>query len=598
MNMPTEQRVRRPGLINRKYREYLLPNIVNMTSLSLSVMIDAVIVGNMAGPDALAAVTVTTPIVFLFSALSSLLCSGGEVLVSMKKGERLVAEAERIFTVSLAVAFAVGAALLLLIEIFLDPLTALLCPDTTILPLFRQYLAVSAWYLPAMMLALQTQTYMVIDGMPRAAAAMMLTAAAINLCLDVVFMGPLKMGVRGAGAATVSSYIASLLFAAWYMRSPRRTLKLRAEALLGGAGGGRILGELCQAGAPAALSFVTTSARTVALNLIIIASAGGAGLVALSVCTNISSGAFIFIIACGSSLVPIASTLYGERDAAGLRFALRHALTASIFLAAAAALFIELFPAGCARLFGLSSARELALSISALRISSLAYPLVALANVFLFYYIAIKRSALAAAITVLGDFAVVTPLAFVLEKSFGVDGVWAAIPLSALITAAAIYPLALLDGRRSGKGPLFMPNGGDGELVEFSITNDEAAAVSAAEEAQRALERAGVGETAQIAAIAVEEMCVNICRYGYRQGTKNFIDVRIRAAYDEVAVAIRDDGAFFNPCEYRDDEGEEFLISGIRLVKALASEVRYDRILGMNNTTVILKRNDGGCANN
>lgn len=88
-------------------------------------------------------------------------------------------------------------------------------------------------------------------------------------------------------------------------------------------------------------------------------------------------------------------------------------------------------------------------------------------------------------------------------------------------------------------------------------------------------------------------MCVNICRYGYRQDKKCFIDVKIRIMADGRFTDPADDQRTPDPPEYKSEEKSEgYLVGGIEIVKAMAVKMSYDRILDMNNTTVVL----GGAA--
>ena len=52
-------------LLRRKYNEYLISTIAMSASLYLAAIVDNIMVGNILGTDALSAVNLTTPIVYI-----------------------------------------------------------------------------------------------------------------------------------------------------------------------------------------------------------------------------------------------------------------------------------------------------------------------------------------------------------------------------------------------------------------------------------------------------------------------------------------------------------------------------------------------------
>ena len=92
---------------------------------------------------------------------------------------------------------------------------------------------------------------------------------------------------------------------------------------------------------------------------------------------------------------------------------------------------------------------------------------------------------------------------------------------------------------------------------------------------------------AKILGLAVEELAVNIVQYGYRDGSKNFIDISFTVQDDKYILRIRDDGIPFNPLEYQGQE-QQVTLGGIPLLKKLISDLQYTRVLNMNNTVVEL----------
>ena len=97
----------------------------------------------------------------------------------------------------------------------------------------------------------------------------------------------------------------------------------------------------------------------------------------------------------------------------------------------------------------------------------------------------------------------------------------------------------------------------------------------------------GLDEVAEETGLAVEEIAANIVQYGYRSG-KNYMDISFTIQDDKYMLRIRDDGVPFNPLEYQQQEEEEVTVGGIALIKKMASQFQYMRVLNMNNTVIEL----------
>ena len=84
INMENEKALllKRNGiLVNKKFTEFFFPSVLMSASISLSIIIDAVIVGNVLGNDELAVMNLIMPLTLCFTAISGLglvACSSGK----------------------------------------------------------------------------------------------------------------------------------------------------------------------------------------------------------------------------------------------------------------------------------------------------------------------------------------------------------------------------------------------------------------------------------------------------------------------------------------------------------------------------------------
>lgn len=76
------------NIISAKYKKFLLPTVILSMAMYMSVIIDGIIVGNLIGPNALAAIALLIPITGLFSTIYWTFGIGGSVLSAIAKAER------------------------------------------------------------------------------------------------------------------------------------------------------------------------------------------------------------------------------------------------------------------------------------------------------------------------------------------------------------------------------------------------------------------------------------------------------------------------------------------------------------------------------
>ena len=586
------------NLVDAKFRQFFFASMLTSASVSMSVFVDGVLVGNMVNADGLAAVNLVMPVTMLYTTLVSLLGVGASACIASKKGQRSHAEADEIFTASLFFALVFSLLLMFLQKILLPEIVGSIVRDAALGGYVGSYLGTLLYLTPFVVFVSVLMHGARTEGLARLAAVVLIAANLLNLICDYIFMGPLGLGIAGAAAATVTGYGVSLFLSCVYIFSKNRTLRFKFSLLGKPRRLCAYLLEISSSGFPAAMAGLLLGVRAYVINTLALAAAGSAGAAAYSVYSSASTIAYMFIMAAVNTMCPLAGTFYGEMDAAGVRFAVKKALkvvlSATVFISA---LFI-IFPGSVLRVYGVTDPLYAKEGVSCLRIAAVSFPFIGLASLYTGYCMAVRKRSLAAALSLLEGIAFVAPLAFILERAAGAAGLWWSLPLSEAAAVLSGWLLYRRENRRAGgryQNMLMLEETEDCRLIDFSVENSVDKAVAAAQRAEQELRGNGIAPVlaAQVA-MAVEEMCVNICRYGYRQDKKCFIDVKIRIMADgRLVLSIRDDGVCFDPLEYKGEEKSEgYLVGGIEIVKAMAGKMSYDRILDMNNTTVVL----GGAA--
>lgn len=572
-------------LIRSKFREYLLPTLLMTVSVSVSNVVDSILVGNLLGEEALSAVGLSGPVVYCINAVFYLFAFGGMTCAVVAKGKREDEEARSYFTLAFSVGLAAMCLLTAAILAFMDPITRYLAGGHPELQrLTADFLTPLSFVGPAIMVVLGMAQFVRADGFPGASARIAIIANVVNLVSDVILIKYAGMGIAGAGLSTVFGYVVGLFVLIPYFRSSTRTFRFQWPVRQAWT---RTIAIL-RYGSPKALNQVFSFLRTLVLNILIVGLAGSAGVAALAVCLNALMLTSMFIAGASDTMLPIVGILFGERDYAGIRFALRTGFRV-LGVACLAMLFVfELAPGSVAALFGIESADGLAVVVPALRIYALSLPLYGVNFMMQNYYQTTGRVRFSSLIATLNGFVCVVLFALALSR-LGGNWIW----LAFLLSEATTFLIILANTRRitakeGVKGLLLLGRGADGPELDVTIPATEAEAVGLSERVvafcrEHGLDAAGANRVG----LAVEEMAVNTARYGHPGAeSAGNIDVLVRFSGDDVIVRMRDNGLTFDPTAHTPAADAPGTSGGIDMLRKLAIKISYARQLGFNASVI------------
>ncbi len=588
---------RHSGLLDQKYRELLVPTVMTAMATSMSIVIDGIIVGNLLGANALAAVNLVTPVLMLYTTLAVLFGMGAATAIAVAKGRRQDSYANDIFTISVAAMLVTGLILMFLQMLFLDEISRLLTSEAVLLPLVREFLQVFIYGTPVLVLIPGMVYCLRIDGKVKLASYILITANLANLGLDLVYIGLLGMGISGASLATISGYAIGAGLLLVYVFANDRTLIINSQLLSQPLLALKQAWQVMVTGSPGAFSSLLLTLKLLLINTIVLSVAGSSGMVAFSVCISCLSLISMFISGSAQAMTPIAGAMYGEKDYPGIRFVFKRALQVLLVASLAIILFLEISPETVLALFGVRDTADMAVGIPAIRLFAISLPGTSISYIMLYYYMTTEKKTIANAISVVQGFAVVVPAAYILSRLMGAAGVWLAFILAELVTLAMILVYYLYLQKKSGGRYhdlllLDTESISNCRMLDMTISNSIDEAVGVSEKIIAFLGQSGVeARLCNKVGVAIEEMAVNIAKYGYQAGNKNYIDIRLKILPEEIVIVLRDDGGFFNPTQYlsREKEEEPYKMGGIELVRAIAQKVEYSRVLGFNNTMITIQ---------
>lgn len=573
---------RTSSIINKKYNEYLIPTVLTAMATQLTAFVDSVISSNFVCPDAIAAISLVSPIQQFVFSLTVFFGLGSSALISTAQGSGDKQKANRIFTVSF-VAILIVSALLMLIQLpFADSICALFTKDAELLALTHDF------YVP---FVIGTPFYLIlfcaihgirIDGRPRFSSLIMIVANVINLILDYLFMAVLDMGIAGAAWATVIGNIVGLIMVATHYFSGRSSLRLdfkeSSPKKLS-----PVLKELFSTGLSGAMGTLLIVVRLQFFISIITIIAGSQGLLAFSLCTSVSRLISMFITGASQAMIPIVALCMGERDYQGVRFAFRRAATVLAWASGIMLLYFMALPDTFIDIFGITDSADRAASRTALIINAFTIPGQAFLFLLLYYFMATGRKLIATTISIVFGVAVL-PLGYIMSVPWGINGIWWSMVLVNFIGLIIVWVMALRIKKRENMGDLYLiPSSDDSELTSISIEASPANASTASVFIQNFLDSHSIekGKATKVA-LAIEELIANIAEINKE---KINLDIRITVSGDDVITSIRDNG---KPCNPKVELNDMPRTTSLTVLCSIAKEIDYSQLLGFNRTLITI----------
>lgn len=197
--------------IGRLYIHYLFPTLFATLMGSLYSLADLIFVGNGVGGDALAALSIASPMYSIFSCLTCLIGLGGANVMAICTGAGNDEESNQVFTQSMLILFGIGCVLTAAFQIFLAPIARFLGADDALLPMVESYMRIVTLATPGFLVCWSIGNFIRNDGNPNLVFWASLIPNLFNILFDYIFVFPLQMGIVGAALATALSPVLGLL---------------------------------------------------------------------------------------------------------------------------------------------------------------------------------------------------------------------------------------------------------------------------------------------------------------------------------------------------------------------------------------------------
>lgn len=250
------------GKVSHLIIRLAIPSIVGLSFNALQQFVNAIFVGTL-GAQAIAAVSITLPIVLLLTSVGQGIGIGTASFVSRNLGAGNSLEASRGASSAIALAAPIGIALTVALLLNLRDVLALLGASSTIMPAALDYAWLLLFGYTLMLLNMVNGFIVRAEGNTRFSMWTMITSFTLNALLDPILIFSLDLGVRGAALATLLAQIAATSLYALYFVKQRGIVRARPSYIT--LRGDRVK-QIAAIGAPATITGILSAVALLLLN--------------------------------------------------------------------------------------------------------------------------------------------------------------------------------------------------------------------------------------------------------------------------------------------------------------------------------------------
>lgn len=225
-------------------------------------MVDAIIVGQYLGVDALAAVGATGSVNFLIIGFCMGVCSGFGIPIAQEFGAKNEEALRRFAANSVWLSVLFSVVITVTVSLLCRQILQVMRTPSNIIDESYSYIIVIFLGIPVVFLYNMTAAILRSLGDSRTPVVFLVTAAVLNIFLDVFCIVVLSMGVEGAAVATVVSQAIAGFACLLYMRKKFSILKLTKDEWRWSRD---YAGKLCNMGIPMGLQYSITAIGSVIL---------------------------------------------------------------------------------------------------------------------------------------------------------------------------------------------------------------------------------------------------------------------------------------------------------------------------------------------
>ncbi len=429
--------------IRNSYFKYLVPTIIGMVAHCCYCLADVFFVGLSEGADGLAALNVALPIFTAYSTFSIMLGVGAATTISISIGEKNSGRVNQLFTLSVAGVTLIGVCFSVFGTIFIGQVPYLLGATPLIAGSVSAYLWPINLFAFVYMLSSALSVIVRNDGNPKLVMIAGTAGNLTNILLDYVFVLIFKMGIFGAGLATIIGPFVtlSILSLHFILKQNHMWFCKKFFSL-------SLLWRMIKNGVGSGVLELSAGLIILMFNMALLRVSGENAVAVFAIISNIAYVGKGIFNGMAQAAQPVISYNYGAKRFRYVVQVNHYAmLTAGLFGVACYAV-LALFPGPILSLFVGGDTALLSIGVPAVMLYFLSFPFTGLNTILMYYFQSTEKAVHTIVIAVLRGVVLIAAALAILPWLFGLNGVWLSLAAAEAAVFAVFYPIRLYTDRR------------------------------------------------------------------------------------------------------------------------------------------------------
>ena len=416
--------------INKLLIKQAVPATIGILVMSLNMIVDTIFVGQWIGVLAIAAITVILPIAFLISSIGMGIGIGGSSIISRALGANNTEKAFLTFGNQISLTVILAILFVTIGNVYSVPILNLFGAKGAILPIASEYFNIIIYGVPFLAFAMMGNPTIRAEGKPKFAMYAMMVPAVLNVLLDILFIKIFDWGMWGAGLATSIAYASCGLYILYFFLSSKSELKIIPKNFKLNF---KIVLEIFQLGGVSIVRQGAISILMIVLNFSLFKYGGEIAIAIFGIINRVLMFAYSPIIGISQGFLPVAGFNIGANKNKRVQQTIKKSIWFGTIIGTLVFIGIFLFREELIWIFT-NDTTLLDKTPNAMFIVFLATPIITMQLIGSAYFQAAGKALPALFLTLLKQGIFLIPLAYLLPKYYGIEGVWWSFPISDLLS--------------------------------------------------------------------------------------------------------------------------------------------------------------------
>ena len=422
--------------IGKLLLQYSIPAIIGMTIVSLYNIIDSIFIGHGVGSMAIAGLAITFPMMNLTAAFGNLVSAGGATVSSIRLGQKDTEGVNKVLGNTLMLCIVSSVVFGGLSLIFLDDILRFFGASNETLPYARDFMQVILAGTPFAYVMIGMNYVMRATGHPKKAMLTSMASVLCNVILAPLFIFQFGWGIRGAALATIISQFIGMLWVLNHFLNKHNDIRLQRRFLHLER---RIVGDIFSIGMSPFLMNVTACVIVIIINNALRNHGGDMAIGSYGIINRLLMLYLMIVMGLTMGMQPIIGYNFGARKPDRVKQTLRLAITWGVCITTSGFLICELLPHAVSAVF---TSDDVLIDMAAhgLRICVAMFPVIGAQIVIGNFFQNIGLAKMSLFLSLTRQLIFLLPCLLFFPGIWGLDGVWASLPVSdllAFLTAVA-----------------------------------------------------------------------------------------------------------------------------------------------------------------